>query len=398
MPIDISRKSIGPTVICLLIAAMEGYDLQSAGIVAPRLARHFLLRPDQLGWVFSAGTAGLFLGAVLGGRISDRVGRKAGLIASALLFGMFSIGSGVADNFELLVTMRLLTGIGLGSALPNIVGLVIESSAPGTGAARVTKIAACMPVGGAIASLLALKYPALGWQGIFYVGGIVPILLAIAAMGVLPATPPTPLDTGRSFTVPARGGGHLLGRDNWLRSIALWTISFCVLLILYVLLNWLPILMEAKGAAASTALLAAMGFALAGAAGGAVFGHLLGRAAKPTVLALAHGGMFISFLVVAVVNGSTSTLIAVSATGFFIAGAQALLYGVSGETYEASIRGRGVGTAVAVGRLGGIAGPALAAAILTRGASANTVILSLLPVVLVSLAAVFVLGQHSRSR
>ncbi len=388
------KSHLGTTMICLLIAGMEGYDLQSAGIVGPRLARHLHLGPDQLGLVFSAGTAGLFLGAVLGGRLSDRAGRKAGLITSVLLFGMFSVASGLAQNLETLVGMRFLTGLGLGGALPNIVALVGESGTAETGAARVTKITACMPIGGAVASLLALTYPALGWQGIFYVGGIVPMLLAGAAALIVPPRSRIAPVTGGAPEIPSASQGRLLGEQLRVPSITLWISSFCVLLILYVMLNWLPVLMEAKGAGASMALLAALGFALAGAAGGAFFGVLLGRAAKPAVLLLAHAGMLVSFLAVAAVHGSVPTLLAFSATGFFVAGSQFLLYGVSGDTYEPAIRGRGVGTAVAVGRLGGIAGPVIAAALLTAGASPNTVIFALIPIVLISLIAVTVLNAH----
>ncbi len=389
------KSHLGTTVVCLLIAGMEGYDLQSAGIVGPRLARHFQLGPDQLGLIFSAGTAGLFLGAVLGGRLSDWAGRRTGLITSVLLFGMFSVASGLAQNLETLVIMRLLTGLGLGGALPNIVALVNESGTAGTGAARVTKITACMPIGGALASILALTYPSLGWQGIFYVGGIVPVFLAGAAALLVPSQSRIAPMIDAASEMPSTSRAHLLGAQLRIPSIALWISSFCVLLILYVMLNWLPVLMEAKGAGASMALLAALGFALAGAAGGAFFGVLLGRAAKPTVLLLAHAGMLVSFLAVAVVHESVLTLLAFSSTGFFVAGSQFLLYGVSGDTYEPSIRGRGVGTAVAVGRLGGIAGPAIAAALLTAGASPNAVILALVPIVLVSLVAVTALNART---
>lgn len=82
--------------LCFSAALVEGFDLQSAGVAAPKFAPVFGLTPGQLGWVFSANTLGLFLGAAFGGWLSDRVGRRAILVSSMFLFGLFSIGTALA--------------------------------------------------------------------------------------------------------------------------------------------------------------------------------------------------------------------------------------------------------------------------------------------------------------
>ncbi len=60
------------------------------------------------------------------------------------------------------------------------------------------------------------------------------------------------------------------------------------------------------------------------------------------------------------------------------------LYGLAPGYYAVMIRGAGVGASVAVGRLGAIVGPLLAAAMLARGAVATDVVLGLLPICLVA--------------
>src|SRR5690606_33588281 len=47
--------------LCCAVSVFEGYDLQAAGVVAPRVRAAFDLGPDQLGWFFSAATFGLML-------------------------------------------------------------------------------------------------------------------------------------------------------------------------------------------------------------------------------------------------------------------------------------------------------------------------------------------------
>ena len=78
--------------LCFIAGLCEGYDLQSAGITAPKFAPVFHLLPTQLGWVFSASTLGLFIGALIGGRLADRVGRRGVLIASGLIVGESLVG------------------------------------------------------------------------------------------------------------------------------------------------------------------------------------------------------------------------------------------------------------------------------------------------------------------
>ncbi len=92
---------------------MEGLDLQAAGIAAGGIARAFALDKMQMGWIFSAGILGLLPGALVGGMLADRYGRKRILISSVALFGLFSLATAIA-GFPSLVFARLMTGVGLG--------------------------------------------------------------------------------------------------------------------------------------------------------------------------------------------------------------------------------------------------------------------------------------------
>src|SRR5579863_3893846 len=108
-------------VFCLLAAMCEGFDLQAAGVAAAGIVGEFKPTPDQLGTFFSASTLGLFFGALIGGRLADRVGRKAVLVTSIGLFGLCSLFTAFAWDIQSLAWARLLTGFGLGGALPILI-------------------------------------------------------------------------------------------------------------------------------------------------------------------------------------------------------------------------------------------------------------------------------------
>jgi hypothetical protein len=80
------RFSVG---LCFLSALCEGFDVQAAGVAAPGITRELHCTPADLGLFFSASGLGLMIGSVIGGRISDRRGRKLVLVASIGVFGAF---------------------------------------------------------------------------------------------------------------------------------------------------------------------------------------------------------------------------------------------------------------------------------------------------------------------
>ena len=134
--------------LCFLVALMEGLDLQAAGIAAGGIAQAFALDKMQMGWIFSAGILGLLPGALVGGMLADRYGRKRILIGSVALFGLFSLATAIAWDFPSLVFARLMTGVGLGAALPNLIALTSEAAGPRFRGTAVSLMYCGVPIGG----------------------------------------------------------------------------------------------------------------------------------------------------------------------------------------------------------------------------------------------------------
>ena len=173
--------------LCAAAALLEGFDTQSMGVAAPRLVAEFGLSSAQSGVIFSAATLGLFFGAAVGGRVADHVGRKRALVVSLLLFGLCSLLTAMVDNAMSLFVARLLTGLGLGGAMPNFIALASESAAAERRVSSVTMVMAAMPLGGAGAGLMALGAQlGWGWRAIFVLGGAAPLCSSLLIWVFLP--------------------------------------------------------------------------------------------------------------------------------------------------------------------------------------------------------------------
>mgnify|MGYP002652094075 CR=1 FL=1 len=115
----LDERGFGPFQIKLLVwsillVLIDGYDIGAIAFAAPHLIREWHIAPHALGPVFSASLVGILFGSALFGFIGDRYGRKAALIWSNLLFGVFTFGAAYATNLDQMFWLRLLAGIGIG--------------------------------------------------------------------------------------------------------------------------------------------------------------------------------------------------------------------------------------------------------------------------------------------
>jgi AAHS family 3-hydroxyphenylpropionic acid transporter len=385
---SMGRSGTLTLALCVLIAVFEGFDLQAAGVAAPKLAPALGLSPQQLGWFFSSSTFGLMAGAAIGGRLSDRYGRKVALLTSIFLFGLLSINTGMAGNVEQLLAARFMTGVGLGGALPNLIALVAENMPLNRRSAAIGMLYAGMPCGGAMASLTSLigAHPA-DWRMIFYIGGVAPLALLPLVWLALP-------DSVAALHLRHSAGGRtrtgvfraVFGEGRARVTAVLWLGFFLALLIMYLLLNWLPSLLIGRGLTRADAAFVQVAFNVFGALGSVATGLLMDHRRWRTVTAI---GVFtaaaLSFAAVSVAPASLTAWLAIGAAlGATVSGCQSTLYGFAPSCYPTSVRGTGVGAGVSIGRLGSAAGPLLAAQMVAAGFSPTHVLLALLPAVAVA--------------
>lgn len=381
-----ASKSRLVLALCVAVAVIEGFDLQAAGVAAPLLMPAMRLAPQQVGLFFAAATFGLIAGALVGGRIADVYGRRVGLIAALVTFGLFSVATGFARHFETLFAMRLLTGVGLGAALPNLVAITAEAAPFQRTSLWVATMFAGMPAGGALAALISILGLHGGWSTIFIVGGVLPIvvvpLLARYLPQLLPAQPTT--QNGRRDTAV----GALFNADRRGTTVALWSGFFCALLVLYLLLNWLPSLLVARGLGREQAAAVQIVFNGTGAISSILVGRAMDGAWRTRTAVATFSALIVALVVLAIVPATFAlVLVAGAAVGAAVMPVQAILYGLAPSYYPPIVRGTGVGAAVAAGRLGSVAGPLLAGALIAGGRSGGDVLVGIVPIAAVAGAA-----------
>ena len=381
----LSRLQILTVVLCIAVAVLDGFDTQTIGFLAPAIARSLALPLPGFGSVFTAGLFGLMIGAITLGPLADRFGRKRMLVLATLAFGAFAFATAFAHTLPQLLIVRFLTGLGLGGAMPNVVALASEFSPRRLARVCVTILFCGMPAGAVVGGLVsAALLPRYGWHSVFYVGGVLPVAVALAVAIWMPESVRylTTLPDGRArarkimsriapelaqrdiefVSGEARHSGvplrHLFMEGRAGRTILLWIPYFMNLLVLYFIISWLPAVMVRTGSSITLGIQAITAFSLGGVIGSLLQGRLMDRFGSIPVLSVEFA-FYIGFVVVLATQllGVAGILVATGLAGIAVQGAQAGLNALAAEIYPTSMRGTGVGCALAVGRIGSILGP-----------------------------------------
>jgi AAHS family 3-hydroxyphenylpropionic acid transporter len=382
--------------LCLLCAVLEGFDIQAMGVAAPRLIPEFGLTPRQTGLVFSISNIGLVLGAAFGGWLADRIGRKPVFIGAVATFGAFTLGVALANSFTMLFVLRFLAGLGFGGALPNMMAMATELSAPGKRAQTAAIMFCGMPIGGGFSAVVTQVLPPdMDWRALFVVGGVLPLLLLPALWLFMCET----LRPGEHKVEKRHSTWHVLFGDGRARpSLLLWAAFLPTVLVLYLILNWLPTLVVAKGFARSVAPQSAIAFNFVAVAGAVLFARLVDRFGTRTPLVVAYVGLIATLVALGAATNLGMIVFLSGVVGFFLLGANYALYGVAGSYYPLEMRGTGSGASVAMSRVGSIIGPMLGGVLLGGGATATNVVQSMAPFAAVAGVAVVVLSFVRRAQ
>jgi AAHS family 3-hydroxyphenylpropionic acid transporter len=378
--------------ICFGIAALEGYDIQAFGVAAPHMAPDLKLGPAELGWAGSAAMIGLVIGALFGGWAADRHGRRPVLLGSVALFGVFSLATALAINFETLTLARLATGLGFGGAMPNLIAIATEISPPNRRALTTTSMFCGLPVGGALVALAAQVGDQVDWRMLFMIGGALPLMLVPVVYFLLPETRPARSDA----RAPPQMLSGLFADGRAFATLMIWTVFALDLLVTYLLLNWLPLLVVAKGFTAAQGASAAFAMNIMAVVGSLVLGWGADKVGYRWLLIAVFGGLAAALYALAAADGMPMILAASGAAGFTVIGGLYVLYALAPIYYPPQFRAAGAGASVAAGRLGSIVGPLVAGQLRAVGYGPGEVLSALAPVAVVTMAAVFMLTTYGK--
>jgi AAHS family 3-hydroxyphenylpropionic acid transporter len=187
----------------------------------------------------------------------------------------------------------------------------------------------------------------------------------------------------------------LFGDDRTIPTLLLWGIFLPTLLVLYLILNWLPLLVAAQGLDRAVAPQASLAFNCASVVGALLVGRMVDQCGPRWPLLACYAGLAAALYALAGSQNLAAVLTWSAAAGFTLMGANYALYGIAPAHYPARGRGTGSGAATSMGRVGSVVGPLLAGMLLDGGASVAGVILHMLPAVAVAGVAAFLLSFHA---
>ncbi|MCY1400291.1 3-(3-hydroxy-phenyl)propionate transporter [compost metagenome] len=392
-----SRRTWLTIALCFAVAVLEGIDFQAPGIAARGMAAAFELDKLQMGWVFSAGILGLLPGALVGGWMADRIGRKRVLIASVALFGIFSIATAHAWELYSLMGARLLTGVGLGAALPNLIALCSEAAGERLRGTAVSLMYCGVPLGAASAAMIGIVGFFDDWTVPFYVGGVLPLLVLPLLVLWLPesaAFRAKQASSSQQVRVPVVQG--LFHNGAALPTVLLWVAYFFTLMVVYMLISWLPSLLVGQGFSGVQASWVIFSLQIGATLGTLMLGVLMNTLRPLAIAGLIYIGLLAALAALGIAESFASMLVAGFAAGVFATGGQGVLYALAPLFYRTEVRATGVGSAVAVGRLGAMSGPLVAGKMLALGTGTAGVMIASAPGLVVAGIAVFYLFVRSR--
>lgn len=111
-----SRYIVGISFISALGGYLFGFDFAVISGALPFLRPQFALDAVLEGFLTGSLALGCIVGCLIAGRVSDKYGRKPGLMAAAVIFAISSLGIALTNTLTLFITMRFVAGIGVGMA------------------------------------------------------------------------------------------------------------------------------------------------------------------------------------------------------------------------------------------------------------------------------------------
>jgi MFS transporter, AAHS family, 4-hydroxybenzoate transporter len=381
---------VSTTVILIL----DGLDIQIISLVAPLLTREFHVTPASLGPALAAALIGMALGGFVLGGLGDRWGRRPTLLLSVGLFASATLLAATAHSIAILAAWRLLTGIGLGGAIPSAMALLAEFTGPRWRTAAIAAAVIGVPIGGMIgASIAGYVLPHLGWRTMFFVGGLLPCIALIAIYFILPESPRflatrperhaslvkvlrrlAPSEhfaLGDDFELSDGLAAHarvsvstLVTKPLLRETLGIWLIFFTNMFTIFTFFSWSPVILGSFGLSLSAAVRGSFIFNLAGVCGGCIIAWMLSRLGSrwPTA-AIAALGVIALWTISRLLSAASQSrdgvnlsvlMTAIAMTGFVMIGIQTAAYRLSAHLYPTQIRSSGVGWAAGFGRLGGI--------------------------------------------
>ncbi|MGH7012877.1 MAG: MFS transporter [Stellaceae bacterium] len=381
----------------LFIVFVDGYDISAISFAAPAIAKSWAIaNRGAFGPVFSASLVGILFGSGIFGWIGDRYGRKKSLIGSMVVFGIFTWIAAYSTNLTQLFWLRLVAGIGIGGVIPNVVAMNIEFAPRRLRSTLAIMAVGLVPISAGIPGVVAATLvPTHGWQIIFLIGGIAPLVIAAVAWFVLPESikymaiheghrkdmerliarirPDVKVAPNARFVIedekqyPGFNPKYLFRDGLHLITPLLWLLFALNLMGYFFLLSWTPLLLTTAKLPLQVAAAAGTALQVGGTIGAYVICRPIDKYGfKPITLLFVCSVPIVGSIGFIGLGGSVTALVIVSfLAGFCVLGIQSAINVAGALIYPTSLRANGSGWQLGLGRIGSIVGPLVGGALFT---------------------------------
>ena len=388
-------------VIALCAASMivDGYDIQVMALAVPTLSRSWALPPASFELALSAIVIGISLGSGLLGPLADRFGRRTLLTLGMLAAGIATLCTASSSSLTQFVLWRTLTGLAMGAAIPSCAALTSEYAPLPHRSLAMSVINIGPPIGAFAAGFIAPPVlEAFGWRGTFLIGGAAPLLIAGVALFVpeslkfmltrrpsdpriarylrrlAPDVEPASVYMPASANPPRASPLALLNRTYRARTMLLWGLVGLNLFNLYVLVSWLPTILEQSGWSAAGAIRGAVLIQAGGVVGGLTMSRFLDRGATKAAMVTGFTLAAVCMALFAVLPSGPWWVLLLLLTGVGVSGSQTSVNALSAAYYPPAIKATGVSWALLIGGIGSIIGPIAGGRLISWGLSPTAIV------------------------
>lgn len=402
------------------------FDAMDTGIIAFVLAvlmKKWSLTHEQVGMVGSIGLLGMFFGALLSGKIADKIGRKYLFQATLLLFSLATGLCSLAWSLASLLVLRFLVGFGLGGELPVASTLVSEFSPSAHRGRLLVILESFWALGWTVAAVISYKVIPMfenGWKIAFLIG-FLPALYVFYLRRSIPESPRYLVSANRpkeavevvrwmekqsgqpqaEVTASTATAQQVVHTSLWSsgyarRTVMLWILWFAMVYSYYGIFTWLPSLLVSSGHEVTKSFEYVLYITLAQIPGYFTAAFLVDRIGrKPVLVTFMIGCALAAFFFGRAVTPAQILLYGCMIS-FFNLGAWGVVYTYTPELYPTNMRATGAGTAAAVGRIGGIVAPFLVGWLLQFGQ--DVIFFQFAAVVFLGAIAVALLGEETKQK
>ncbi len=394
-----SRVQVIAVTMCVLLNALDGFDVLSISFASPGIAVEWGVDRAQLGIVLSMELVGMAFGSVVLGRIADQYGRRPTILGCLFIMAAGMLAAGMSSGVTELSVYRLFTGFGIGGMLAATNAATAEFSNVKRRPLAVIIMAAGYPfgaiVGGAIASELLVSFD---WRAVFLLGAFItaaffPLVWFLLPESVFFLAQNQPENALLRINQSLTRMGHravsglpqivtglkVSTRELFVgglrRKTTLLTVAyFSHIMTFYFILKWIPKLVVDMGFHPSEAGGVLVWANVGGLMGSLVLGLLSQKFKVHTLILMVLLG---SVLMVSYFGQGQSDLaelaLVAAAAGFFTNGTIVGLYYLFTHVFPTELRAGGTGFVIGVGRGGATLGPVLAGFMFSYGIGLDVV-------------------------